>query len=268
MLTFLGVASLVTGLVSGGVKIASGIANRNAQEAEKKLQLERQQEQLKTAQSNLKESYDLSIRQSEAQTKEANAMLDLQAGQTEAARDMNLKTAGRSTELQDRVAASQIAGLQVEASQKEGQAVQSAAVSGFRNAGSVLNNIRGTSESNQRAVKQAMLQRELARYSDYSSARASFLNAENQLTLYREQIKNNESELARYKEKAEVTYRQQKEELDRESKSLQEDEDFMNSSTYKWARGLGYASDIFGGISSGVSMASNVYSMGTGFGWK
>ena len=193
-------------------------------------------------------------------------MINLQAGQTEAARDLGVQVAGRSTELADRVAASQIATLQVEASQSQGQAVQGVALSGFRNTGSVLNIISDVSSKAQGAIRQAFLQRSTSRFSDYASARNNYLNANNQLALYQEQVKNNEAELQRTKERYTLTYNQQKEQLEREARNVQSDQDFMNSSTYRWMQGLGYASDIFGGISTGINTFNSAYGAASSLG--
>lgn len=256
------------GLLAGGLSIASSVSKRNAQNKETKRQLDQQAENLRIAQNNLTDSYNLNMRQAEEQVKQANDMINLQAGQTEAARDLGVQVAGRSTELADRVAASQIATLQVEASQNQGQAVQSVALSGFRNTGSVLNIISDVSSKAQGAIRQALLQRSTSRFSDYASARNNYLNANNQLALYQQQVQNNEAELGRTKERYTLTYNQQKEQLAREARNVQSDQDFMNSSTYRWMQGIGYASDIFGGISTGVSTALGIQTAGTAFGIK
>lgn len=257
---------IVGGLIAGGVGIASGVAKRNAQSKAQKEELRRQQENLRIAKNNLTDSYNLNMRQAEEVTKQANDLINLQAGQTEAARDLGIKNAGTSGELSDRLAASQIATLQVESSQQEGQAVQNVALSGFRNTGSALNIIKDVSSKAQSAVRQAFLQRSVSRFSDYASARNNYLNAENQLQLYQAQIESNESELARTKEKYTLTYNQQLEEMQRESGYVQSDQDFMNSSTYKWMQGLGYASDIFGGIATGVSFVNAGMGLSNAFG--
>jgi len=262
---FLTIAGIVGGLAAA-TSIGAGIANRKVQSEEQKLQLERKQKEINDARNNLTASYDLNVHQAQEQTAQANAMIQLQAGQTEAARDQSLKTAGQSAELNDRLAASQIAALQVQTSQQEGQAVQTAAQSGFRNTGSALNVLRDVNSKAQRALNQAFLQRSISRFSDYASARDNYINANNQLEIYRRQAENNEADLARYKESAELTYRQNLAEIEKEQKYLNEDKDFMNSSAYKWAQGLGYASDIFGGLNTGMNTYNNAYRLGQSFG--
>ena len=259
-------ASLIVGGIVGGVKAVSNAKNRKVQAEETALQLKRKQSELNEARTNLTDSYNLAIRQSRESTQQANDMLNLQAQQTEAARDYSLKTSAQGSAMQDQLAASQIAALQVDASQKEGQAVQNVATSGMRNTGSALNVLKDTNSKSARALGQAMAQRNMARFSDYSSARANYLNANNQLTLYRQQVENNKADLRRYEEKAGLEYRQNMSAIDREQQYLNDDVNFMNSGTYRSAQNWGFAADIFGGISTGFSVASSIYGLGTSFG--
>lgn len=257
----MGTFALIAGIVGGFVSAAASVINRKAQSDEQKKELNQKQADLTTGQSHLAESYQLGMKQAQEQTDQANGMLQLQAQQTEAARDRAITTASKNTALQDQLASAQIATLQIDAAKAEGQAVQAQASSGFRATGSAMNAIGETRRSNDSVLRQAQLQRNLSIFSNYENARSSFLSSEAQLESYRRQVENNNSDLRRQQESLTLQYRQNNEEYETAIERNNEDIEFINSDEYKWNRALGYASDIFGGISTGANIGNSASSL-------
>ena len=149
--------------------------------------------------SQLEKVYNETKTQYEDATRDRNEYIQKQITQTAAIQEQSVKQASSSIAVQNQLLAAQMAEIRIQGSQQEGQAIQAAAVSGFRGdmEGSLGAKTRKTNRAISRAVKQAGLQARLNREQSYNQAVNNYTSAEYQKALYAEQQRMNENELQR-----------------------------------------------------------------------
>ena len=216
-------------------------------------------EEIGKSKDNLKSTYDLQVKNLREANKDRNAQLDTQIAQTTAIQQQSLKQASSNIAVQNQLMAAQMAELRIQGSQQEGQAVQNAAVSGFRGdmEGSLGAATRETNRAVSRAIKQAGLQANLNRMQSYNQAVNNYTSADYQKALYVEQQKMNTRQYVR-------TKRELTEEYNQKMTALTDAETTMNSKGYKWLYYLGVGADVLGDL---TNSGSTVMTLGEKAGW-
>ena len=155
--------------------------------------------ELEDSRSQLKQVYEETQTRYREETRDRNEYIQTQISQTAATQEQSLKQASSSMAVQNQLLAAQMAEIRIQGSQQEGQAVQAAAVSGFRGdmGGSLGAGTRETNRAISRAIMQANLKAKLNREQSYYQAVNNYTNADYQKALYAQQQRMNENELQR-----------------------------------------------------------------------
>lgn len=241
------VAGALVGLAKGAIDAYSYAQEWDAKKKE-----------LETAQKNLQENYDLSVKQATEEAAEAETVLRANVADTKLAQGVGIRNAAHNAALQDQIAQQQMAELQISAREQQGAAVQNAAVSGVRQFGNAQAYRAGRAAD--RAMASAERQRELSRFQTLESARANYYNADRQIASYNRQIDYNSNELQRTLDRYETAYNQQ-------YSANQKELDYMNSDEATFLGSMhmffGVASSMLGGMTWGMGFGGTSGSSGS-----
>jgi hypothetical protein len=239
---------MILSAISLGIGITKGIlsvANRWSERQDKIDSLNDQTKQLKTERNNLTTNYNAEKAAGEKVI--ANTLNN---------RDTSLNQSASSRVQQDALAQQQMATIAVQASEAEGQAVNQAAQSGFRNTGSNTNGSENAKQSGEEAMAQAKAQVSLSRFQDYSSAKNSYTSATQQIDSYKDSMSQ-----------AATLYQQKLAAYNTNIGKINNEVNDMNSFWGITGTVVGSALDLAGGIMSGASGAVNMKSTSWGEVW-
>lgn len=242
------IVGAVAGLVQAGAKIWKNVN-----------QYDEDLKELGKAKDNLTDLHDLQVGNLKEANEDRNKQIDTQIAQTSAIQEQSVKQASSSIAVQNQLLAAQMAEIRIQGSQQEGQAIQNAAVSGFRGdmEGSLGAATRETNRAVSRAIKQAGLQANLNRMQSYNQALNQYTSAEYQKALYVEQQQMNTRAYLRTKAEMDKQYLQRYTDLDEAKKAMEEP-------GYKWMYYLGVGADVMGDL---TNSGSNFLNLGEKAGW-
>lgn len=265
------------GLISGGAR-----ASQMQSQYEDTLEgLQETQEDLITARTNLQEDYQAQVGAGLIDVNEylsqegfdisqvsaqdigtENYRLLLQA--TESQRQIGvigeiqsraLSTASRASELYSGLETQQLAELNVQTSQAEGQATQAVASSGFRRAGSAISVISNQQQANRMATQRLQGQISLTRFGRYNDALSAYTNSEAKKANYEAAIQNQilqtGANIEEYTRQYERDMLRNQTALERVGEDIEDIEEYESSGKLFWSQaGVILASGITGGLST------------------
>lgn len=259
---------LFAGLALGMAKGAYDAYSYSQQWDEKKKQLE-------TDKKNLKDSFDLKVKNMAEELEEGNAKLQSDIQDAKYVRETNLRESASNVGLQEQINNLQMAELQVQQAEAVGSAVQGLATSGVRRltatqddalgvrSGDVMNaGVFRTRQASERGIALARLQADLSRRQGIENARMNYLNATMNMESYRRQIAENGK--VKYDENGNIiggtgkfgrAYSEYKLSYDQQASAYQEELDYMNSPE---ATRMGILNMFFSTLSGGIGGATSM----------
>ncbi len=258
--------SLLAVALVGGALLGFGQGRQEAKAREleydqKLLDLQRAQKELTMQYTQAGESYDLAVEHAQEVLKEQTQELELLAKQVQETRDRQLGQQQRTARMQSTQQVMQLSTLAVESAHAEGRAVQEAAASGFRGAGTALASAAGAREAGQFAMQQATQQAKMSNFQTYAATLEQYTAATQQKEQYIRKIDQAESAHERWTEQTELQWEHQQDLFDLHGGFLAEDIEWMEGEGYdamKSAQRWDVISGTMGGMSWGASMFSTI----------
>lgn len=256
MITLAG-AMLAIGAIGG---MAKGLVNATSSEIQYQEQIKELQQKsadLNTSMQNATASYNLSVKQAKESAADTIGSYNANIADVTTSRDIALKQGAGTIEQQNAIYNEQLAEVQIAASEAQGQNIQSASMSGFRNSGSTMNATTRSDLAYGRSLKQTEAQRTLSLNQSYQSALNSYTSANMQISGYKRQIQYAQNELSRNLESYDLQYKQNMNSLNTQLSRNEEDIAYMNGT----GRTLFNISQFMNMAGSSFSGAANAYSI-------
>ena len=186
-LDVLGKAVNTLGSLAGGIGgVVSGYQQAQAQRSEAQMNIDNLDMEL----DRLLETYNENQKELEASLDQSISAGNQGIWATSVAQGNALRTSSASNAQNQASLYEQLAEVQRQGMQSEGVAVQTAAVSGFRDSGTVRSNIDATRRASARSYETARGQVQLSAYQGYMKAAEDYFSSNVQIESYRESMRN------------------------------------------------------------------------------